>query len=62
MLVLILKSPRILGFLKARPKKIVLCPLKAKTVATLIEQKVFPSPLTDDVTNKVLEPFKSCVL
>ena len=57
-----LKSPKILGFLKSNPTKMVFLPLKAKTVATLMEQNVLPSPLTDEVTNKVLAPSKSCDL
>ena len=59
---LILKSPKILGFLRSSPTKTVFFSLSANTEARFIEQNVFPSPLTELVTNTVLAPFMPCFL
>ena len=50
------KSSKIFGFLKSNPTKTVFFSLKANTVAILIEQKVLPSPLIDEVNKTVLAP------
>ena len=57
-----LKSSNIFGFLKSKPTITVFFSLKAKTVPILVAQKDFPSPLTDDVSIKVLAPTRFCFL
>ena len=57
MVLSISKSPNILGFLRSNPTTIVLILLKANTEAMLIAQKVFPSPLTEEVIKTVFAPF-----
>ena len=62
MILSILKSPKILGFLKSKPTITVFLSLNAKTVAKLIEQNVFPSPLTEEVNIKIFAPSFCCFL